>query len=43
LSFIAIAPNRLTPVGELGVTRRDGPGDYRCTREPLDAADPLSR
>ena len=36
LSFIAIAPNRLTPVGELGVARREGPGEYRCEVSCID-------
>ena len=30
LSFVAVSPNRLTPAGELGVTRHDEPRDYRC-------------
>ena len=36
LSFISVAPNRLTPAGELGVTRREAPGDYRCEVSCID-------
>jgi hypothetical protein len=36
LSFVAISPNRLTPAGELGVARREGPGDYRCEVSCID-------
>ncbi len=36
LSFVAISPNRLTPAGELGIARRDGPGDYRCEVSCID-------
>ena len=36
LSFVTISPNRLTPAGELGVARREGPGDYRCEVSCID-------
>jgi hypothetical protein len=36
LSFIAIAPDRLTPVGELSTTRSNAHGDYRCEVSCID-------
>lgn len=36
LSFIAIGPGRLTPVGELGVERREGMSEYRCEVSCID-------
>ena len=36
LSFISVAPNRLTPVGELGPARREAGGDYRCEVSCID-------
>jgi len=36
LSFIAVAPNRLTPAGELGGARREAAGDYRCEVSCID-------